>query len=41
MNMRTSKKLKNEVSLNEAIGIDKEGNEITFLNIINKIYRLA
>lgn len=34
MSIRSNKKLKNEVSINEPIGIDKEGNEITFLDII-------
>jgi RNA polymerase sporulation-specific sigma factor len=36
MTMRSSRKLKNEVSLNEAIGVDKEGNEITFLDIVRE-----
>lgn len=34
MSIRANKKLKNEVSINEPIGVDKEGNEITFLDII-------
>lgn len=34
MYFRTAKKLQQEVSLNEAIGQDKEGNVITFIDII-------
>lgn len=34
MNIRTSKKNKIEISLHEPIGIDKEGNEISFNDIL-------
>lgn len=34
MHIRTTKKLKNEVSLNDPIGTDKEGNEITLNDVI-------
>ena len=34
MYLRSSKKLQQEVSLNETIGQDKEGNEITFIDVI-------
>lgn len=34
MNFRANKKLQQEVSLNEAIGQDKEGNVITFIDVI-------
>lgn len=34
MHIRASKKVKLEVSLNEPIGIDKDGNEITFEDIL-------
>lgn len=34
MYFRASKKLQQEVSLNEAIGQDKEGNVITFIDVI-------
>ena len=34
MHFRTTKKLQQEVSLNEAIGQDKEGNVITFIDVI-------
>ncbi|MGI6309000.1 MAG: RNA polymerase sporulation sigma factor SigK [Dethiobacteria bacterium] len=34
MHIRASKKVKQEVSLNEPIGIDKDGNEITFEDIL-------
>lgn len=34
MHFRATKKLQQEVSLNEAIGQDKEGNTITFIDII-------
>lgn len=34
MHFRASKKIKLEVSLNEPIGIDKDGNEITFEDIL-------
>ncbi|MBQ9266724.1 MAG: RNA polymerase sporulation sigma factor SigK [Clostridia bacterium] len=34
MHLRSSKKLQQEVSLNETIGQDKEGNEITFIDVI-------
>ncbi len=31
MTIRAGKKTKNEVSIQEPIGIDKEGNELTFI----------
>ena len=34
MTMRLSKKHKNEVMLNDPIGVDKEGNEITLIDIL-------
>ena len=34
MNLRSSKKLSNEVSLDETIGTDKEGNSLTFADIL-------
>ncbi len=34
MYLRSSKKLQQEVSLNETIGQDKEGNEIAFIDVI-------
>lgn len=34
MHFRATKKLQQEVSLNEAIGQDKEGNTITFIDVI-------
>jgi len=34
MHFRSTKKLQQEVSLNEAIGQDKEGNVITFIDVI-------
>lgn len=34
MTIRASKKLKNEVSLQDPIGIDKEGNEISLMDIL-------
>ncbi len=34
MHLRASKKVKQEVSLNEPIGVDKDGNEITFEDIL-------
>ena len=34
MHFRATKKIQQEVSLNEAIGQDKEGNIITFIDII-------
>lgn len=34
MSIRTSKKIKTEVSLNEPIGTDKDGNEISFNDIL-------
>ena len=34
MTIRSSKKIKTEVSLYEPIGIDKEGNEISLLDIL-------
>lgn len=35
MLIRTTKKIKNEVFLQEPIGIDKEGNEISLIDILN------
>ena len=35
MTIRVSKKQKNEVSLQEPIGVDKEGNEIALIDIIS------
>lgn len=34
MVLRTNKKWQNEVSLNEPIGFDKEGNEVNLLDVI-------
>ncbi len=34
MTIRSNKKIKNEVSLQDPIGIDKEGNEITLIDIL-------
>ena len=34
MHLRSSKKLSNEVSLDETIGTDKEGNSLTFADIL-------
>ena len=34
MSIRTAKKLKNETSLHDPIGVDKEGNEISLLDIL-------
>ena len=34
MHFRSTKKLQQEVSLNESIGQDKEGNVITFIDVI-------
>ena len=34
MHLRSTKKLSQEVSLNDALGQDKEGNEITFIDVI-------
>ena len=34
MAMRNSKKTNNEISLEEPIGVDKEGNEISFIDIV-------
>lgn len=34
MTIRSSKKTKNEMSMNEPLGIDKEGNEINLLDIL-------
>ncbi len=34
MHIRSSKKIQNEVSLQEPIGKDKEGNEITYIDVI-------
>jgi len=35
MQIRSSKKIQNEVSLQDPIGIDKEGNEITLIDLIS------
>lgn len=35
MQIRASKKLQNEVSLQDPIGVDKEGNEITLIDLIS------
>ncbi|HHY90951.1 MAG TPA: sigma-70 family RNA polymerase sigma factor [Clostridiales bacterium] len=34
MTIRSNKKTKNEVSLQDPIGVDKEGNEITLIDIL-------
>lgn len=34
MNIRSTKKTKNEMSMNEPLGIDREGNEINLLDIL-------
>lgn len=34
MHLRSTKKISQEVSINEALGQDKEGNEITFIDVI-------
>ena len=34
MHLRATKKLQQEVSLNEAVGQDKEGNVMTFIDVI-------
>ena len=34
MHLRSTKKLSQEISLNDALGQDKEGNEITFIDVI-------
>lgn len=34
MHIRSSKKIQNEISLQEPIGVDKEGNEITLIDLI-------
>lgn len=34
MHLRSTKKQKNEVSLNEPIGIDKEGNEVSLMDVL-------
>lgn len=34
MNLRSTKKLNNEISLDESIGTDKEGNNLTFADIL-------
>lgn len=34
MLLRSNKKLKNNVSLSEPVGIDKEGNELTLMNLL-------
>ena len=34
MQIRASKKIQNEVSLHDPIGVDKEGNEITLIDLI-------
>ena len=35
MQIRASKKIQNEVSLQDPIGVDKEGNEITLIDLIS------
>jgi len=35
MQIRKTKKLKNEVSLNDPIGVDKEGNEISLIDLLS------
>lgn len=34
MSMRSSKKFQNEVSINDKIGVDSEGNEITLIDVL-------
>ena len=34
MHLRSTKKQKNEVSLNEPIGVDKEGNEVSLIDVL-------
>ncbi len=34
MHLRATKKQKNEVSLNEPIGVDKEGNEVSLIDVL-------
>ena len=34
MHLRSTKKISQEISINEALGQDKEGNEITFIDVI-------
>lgn len=34
MHFRTNKKLSKNISLNEQVGFDKDGNEITFIDIL-------
>lgn len=34
MLLRSNKKLKNNISLSEPVGIDKEGNELTLMNLL-------
>jgi len=34
MQMRSTKKIQNEVSLHDPIGVDREGNEITLIDVI-------
>lgn len=34
MHLRSSKKLQNEISMEESVGTDKEGNNMTFLDIL-------
>ena len=34
MHLRSTKKQKNEVSINEPIGIDKEGNEVSLIDVL-------
>ena len=38
MYIRTNKKNQNNVSLNDSIGYDKDGNEITLEEVIKEIY---
>ncbi|MGI6597804.1 MAG: hypothetical protein ACOX2T_08365 [bacterium] len=35
MHLRTIKRLRQEVSLNDPIGVDKEGNEIVLLDVLD------
>lgn len=37
MHLRAIKKKRIEVSLYDSIGVDKEGNEITLVDVLNKI----
>lgn len=35
MHIRTNKKIQNEVSLHDSVGVDREGNEIAYIDIIS------